>query len=94
MNSDETEPRYRGYDTETGLSLNVCIFRAAHHLRLVSPGETGFGWSRTQIRDLGDRVRVSTESDPTVLDGLPNAVRAKLVEGLNLSPAADQTTSG
>ena len=92
MNSDETEPRYRGYDSEAELSLNGCIFRAAEHLCFVSPGETGFGWNKAEICDLSDRIRASIEFDPTMLDALPNDVRAKLFEGLNLSPAAVHNT--
>ncbi len=93
MKSDVTEPRYRGYDSETELSLNGCIFRAADHLCFVSPGETGFGWNKAEICDLSDRIRASIEFDPSMLDALPNAVRAKLFEGLNLSPAPRPTTS-
>ncbi len=83
MNSDVTEPRYPGYDIEAKLSLNGCILQAAHHLRLVAPGETGSGWNNAQICYLSDKIRVSIESDPTVLDDLPNNVRAKLFENWN-----------
>ena len=82
MDLDVTEPLYRGYDAETELSLNGCIFQAAEHLRLVWPGATGFGWNNAEICDLSDRIRVSIESDPTVLDGLPENIRVKLLEGL------------
>ena len=78
---------YRGYDAEDELSLNGCIFRAAQHFRLVSPGETGFGWNNAQICDLSDRIRVSIEYETSVLDQLPQDVRSKLSDGLNLSPA-------
>ncbi len=92
MNSDVTMESYCGYDWEAELTLNGCIFRTAQHLRLVAPDETGFGWNNAQICDLAGRVRVSIDSDPTVLDALPNHVRVQLFEGLNLSPAAHQTT--
>ena len=91
---DVTEQLYRGYAWEAELTLNGCIFLAAQHLHLVSPDETGFGWNKMQISDLSDKVRISIESDPTMLDGLPNHVRVKLLEGLNLPPEDDQTTPG
>ena len=85
MDLDATAQLYRGYDNEDGLSFSGCIFRTAQHLRLVSPGETGFGWSNAEICDLADRVRVSIEYDPAVLDDLPQNVNDKLLDGLNIS---------
>ena len=87
MDLDVTESLYCGYDRETELSTNGCIFQAADHLRLVSPGETGFGWSKAEICDLTDQIRVSIECDSSVLDTLSKDVRDKLLEGLNLSLA-------
>ena len=86
VNSDVTEPRYCGYAWEAELTFTGCIFLAAQHLRLVAPDETGFGWNNAQICDLSDRITVSIESDPTMLDALPNHVRVKLFDGLNLPP--------
>ena len=85
MDLDATKQLYRGYDNEDGLSLNGCIFRTAQHLRLVSSGETGFGWSNAEICDLADRVRISIEYDPAVLDDLPQNMKDKLLDGLNIS---------
>ncbi len=85
MNSDVTVESYCGYDWEAELTLNGCIFRTAQHLRLVLPGETGFGWSNAEICDLADRVRVSIEYDPAVLDDLPQNVKDKLLDRLNIS---------
>ena len=84
---------YRGCDVENELSFNGCVFHAAHFIELVEIGETGFGWNNAQICDLTDRIRVSIESDPTVLDGLPKAIGVKLFEGLNLIAASDRTTA-
>ena len=83
MKPNVTEPIYCGYASETVLTLNGCIFLAAQHLFLVAPDETGSGWNKAQICDLSDKIRVSIESDPTVLDGLPNIVRGKLFENWN-----------
>ncbi len=83
VNPNATERIYCGYDNEVELSLNGCIFRAAEHLLLVLPGETGLGWNKEQICDLSDRIRISIESGPTMLDALPNAVRVKLYENWN-----------
>ncbi len=83
---DVTVEVYRGYVWEAELTFNGCIFLAAQHLRLVAPDETGFGWNNAQICDLSDRITVSIESDPTMLDALPNHVRVKLFDGLNLPP--------
>ncbi len=77
------EEIYCGYVWEAELSFNGCIFLAAQHLGLVAPDETGFGWNNAQICDLSDKITVSIESDPTVLDALPNAVRVKLFENWN-----------
>jgi hypothetical protein len=78
---------YRGYDAEHELSFNGCVFHAAHHLRLVDSGDTGFGWNNAEICDLTDQVRAAIESDPTVLDDFPTDTRVKLFEGLNISSA-------
>ena len=48
---------YRGFDVENELSFNGCVFHAAHFLRLVETGETGFGWNNAQICDLAERIR-------------------------------------
>ncbi len=80
---EATEQFYCGYASETVLTLNGCIFLAAQHLFLVAPDETGSGWNKAQICDLSDKIRVSIETDPTVLDDLPNNVRAKLFENWN-----------
>ena len=47
--------------------------------------ETGFGWSNAEICDLADGVRVSIESDPGILDELPQNVEDKLLSRLNIS---------
>ena len=82
---------YRGCDVENELSFNGCVFHAAHFLRLVEAGETGFGWNNAQIGDLADRIRGRIEYDPTVLDGMPKAIRVMLFIGLRLSTAAAQS---
>ena len=87
MDLDTTQQLYCGYDNEDGLSLSGCIFWAAQHLRLVSSDETGFRWSNAEICDLSDRVRVSIEYDPGVLDDLPQNVKDTLLNGLNISLA-------
>ncbi len=83
VNPNATERIYCGYTNEVELSLNGCIFLAAQHLRLVAPDETGIGWNKAQICDLSDKITASIESDPTVLDALPNHVRVKLFENWN-----------
>jgi hypothetical protein len=82
MDADTTEQLYCGYDNESKLSLNGCIFRSAQCLNLVSPGETGGGWSKAEIYDLADRLRASIECDPGVLDDLPHDVRDELLTRL------------
>lgn len=91
MSDVQTAQLYRGYDKESELSLNGCIFRAADHLSLVPANETGFGWNDDEIADLGEQIRARVEADPTVLNDLPKEIRVLMAEGLNLFPGLANT---
>ena len=91
MSTVTTGQLYRGYDKESELSLNGCIFRAADHLSLVPANETGFGWNDDEIADLGEQIRARVEADPTVLNDLPKEIRVLMAEGLDLFPGLANT---
>ncbi len=91
MSTAQTAQLYRGYDKESELSLNGCIFRAADHLSLVAANETGFGWNDEEIADLGEQIRTRVSTDPTVLNDLPKEIRVLLADGLDLFPGLANT---